>query len=83
MSTTDQAVSARPEVLEAIIGLQREIAESGLGLDPVMTPATVRAQELTEADGAPVEMVDGDRVVSERIGAFDPADGRAVELLAG
>jgi diguanylate cyclase len=59
MSTTEQAVSPRPEVLEAIIAVQREIAEAGLGLDQVMRLVARRAQELTGGTGALVELVDG------------------------
>jgi diguanylate cyclase (GGDEF)-like protein len=63
MSTTDQAVSARPEALEAIIALQREVAESGVGLDRVMRLVARRGQELTGGTGALVEVVDGGEMV--------------------
>ena len=64
MSTTEQAVSARPEALEAIIALQREVAEAGLGLDQVVRLVARRGQELTGGTGALVELVDGGEMVS-------------------
>src|SRR5215213_7558873 len=53
------------ERLLAIIGAQNEIASSGLELDAVMHLVVLRARGLAGADGAVVELVDGDEMVSE------------------
>lgn len=50
-------------LLNAIIGVQTEIAEARLNLDEVMNLVATRAQELTHADGAAVEMADGNVMV--------------------
>jgi diguanylate cyclase (GGDEF)-like protein len=62
MSTTERTVSPGPDILEAIIAVQSEIAEASLGLDQVMRLVARRAQELTAAGGALVELVDGDEM---------------------
>jgi diguanylate cyclase (GGDEF)-like protein len=59
MSTTEPQVSPRPEVFEAIIALQREIAETSLGLDQIMRLVARRAEELAGGTGALIEVVDG------------------------
>lgn len=50
-------------LLNAIIGVQTEIAEARLNLDEVMNLVATRAQELTHADGAAVEMADDGQMV--------------------
>jgi diguanylate cyclase (GGDEF)-like protein len=52
-------VSPSPEVLEAVIAVQQEVVESGLGLDHVVRLVTVRARELTRGTGALLELIDG------------------------
>jgi diguanylate cyclase (GGDEF)-like protein len=83
MSTIDQALSPRPDVLEAIIALQQEIAGAGLGADQVMRLAARRAQEVTGGTGALVELVDGGDMscraatgsASDRLGERLPIEG--------
>jgi hypothetical protein len=60
MFTVDRGVSPTPEVLEAIIAVQHEVAATGLGLDQVMRLALFRVVELTGARGARVELVQGE-----------------------
>lgn len=50
-------------LLNQIIGVQTEIAEARLELDEVMNLVATRAQELTKADGAAVELADGAEMV--------------------
>jgi diguanylate cyclase (GGDEF)-like protein len=57
MSTVDRGVLPSPEVLEAIIAVEQQVAATDLGLDQVMRLALLRAVELTEARGAQVELV--------------------------
>lgn len=83
MSTVDQSVSLPPDVLEAIIAAQHEVAEAGLGLDQVMRLVALRSQELTGATGALVEIADERGMicrvatgsVSAQAGQRMPADG--------
>ncbi|HEX2025579.1 MAG TPA: sensor domain-containing diguanylate cyclase [Actinomycetota bacterium] len=59
MTIVDRTASPSPDVLEAVIAVQQEVAESGLGLDHVVRLVTLRARELTGASGAHLELVDG------------------------
>ena len=56
MSTVEPKVSPSPEVLEAIIAVQQEVADGGLGLDQVMRLVALRSQALVRGTGAMVEM---------------------------
>lgn len=51
------------EQLLAVIGIQTEIAQLGRDLDGVMTLVARRAQALTGATGAAVELAEGDAMV--------------------
>jgi diguanylate cyclase (GGDEF)-like protein len=52
-----------PTVLLAVVEAQSEIASADLDLDAVMALVCVKAEELTGADGAAVELVEGDEMV--------------------
>lgn len=54
---------ARVERLERIIGAQAQIVQADLGLDAFMQLVVDTLQELTEAKGAVVELVEGDYMV--------------------
>src|SRR5579859_1021583 len=51
------------ETLLAIVRAQTEIAKLGLDLGGVMSFVTERVQQLTQADGAVVELAEGDEMV--------------------
>jgi GAF domain-containing protein len=58
------AMPTDPTVLLAVVEAQSEIASADLDLDAVMRLVCTKAEELTGADGAVVEMADGDAMVS-------------------
>jgi diguanylate cyclase (GGDEF)-like protein/PAS domain S-box-containing protein len=65
------------ERLASIIGMQHDVADSRLDLEAVMRLVVERARALTGADGARVELVDGDElVVRAASGSGEPALGR-------
>ena len=49
--------------LSAIIATQFDIATAGLSLDKVMRTVVNRTETLTHADGAVIELVEGDEMV--------------------
>jgi diguanylate cyclase (GGDEF)-like protein len=55
--------SSRAEGLDQMIRTQTEVASSNLGIDDVMTRVAQGALDLTGADAACIELVDGDEVV--------------------
>lgn len=55
--------SKKLELLQAIIASQQEIATSGLNVQYVMETITHRVQQLTNATGAVVELIEGDEMV--------------------
>jgi diguanylate cyclase (GGDEF)-like protein len=57
------AMPTDPTVLLAVVEAQSEIASADLDLDAVMALVCVKAEELTGADGAAVELVQGDEMV--------------------
>jgi diguanylate cyclase (GGDEF)-like protein len=57
------AMPTDPTVLLAVVEAQSEIASADLDLDAVMALVCVKAEELTGADGAAVELVEGDEMV--------------------
>jgi diguanylate cyclase (GGDEF)-like protein len=59
--TTRDAIE--PRLLMEIIGVQTAIAQQGLDLGAVMALAAYRAQALTGATGAVIEMAEGDEMV--------------------
>lgn len=77
--------------LARIIALQHEIAMADLDLDRIMQLVAERAQELTNASGAAIEMIDGDWMVYRvatgsaepfvglRLAAATSLSGRAVQ----
>jgi PAS domain S-box-containing protein len=65
------------EGLGSIIAMQHDVADSRLDLEAVMRLVVERARALTGADGATVELVDGDElVVRAASGGGDSALGR-------
>ena len=56
-------VSSNPEVLLKIISIQTEISRHGLDLGGVMQLVCQRAAELCKADGAVVELAEGEQMV--------------------
>ena len=74
-----------PSVLLAVVEAQSEIASAELDLDAVLDLVCTKAQELTGADGAAVELAEGDalvrRAASGRCADTGPLpDGGASEL---
>lgn len=59
----DRPFPATPDQLLAIIGIQTEIAKLGLDLGGVMALVVDRALALVEADGAVIELAEGDDMV--------------------
>lgn len=57
------AMPTDPTVLLAVVEAQSEIASADLDLDAVMALVCHKAQELTGADGAVVELAEGDEMV--------------------
>jgi diguanylate cyclase (GGDEF)-like protein len=57
------AMPTDPTVLLAVVEAQSEIASADLDLDAVMALVCTKAQELTGADGAAVELAEGDELV--------------------
>jgi PAS domain S-box-containing protein len=58
----DEALRATNERLKRVIATQRELAASALDLGAVTQVVVERAQELTGADGASVQLVEGDEL---------------------
>ncbi|MDY3557942.1 GAF domain-containing protein [Gemmata sp. JC673] len=55
------------ELLAAIVATQQEVATAGLEPDAVMRVITARTQTLTGADGAVVELAEGDEMVYQAV----------------
>jgi diguanylate cyclase len=68
-----------PTVLLAVVEAQSEIAAADLDLDAVMALVCRKAEELTGADGAVVELVEGDEMVY-RAASGSAADHVGVRL---
>jgi diguanylate cyclase (GGDEF)-like protein len=81
MSTVDPTVSPSPEALEGIIAVQQQVAETALSLDQVMRLVALRAQELTGATGALVELVeDVEMSVRTALGTARATAGRRLPV---
>ncbi|MGX7003104.1 diguanylate cyclase domain-containing protein [Caballeronia sp. KNU42] len=63
MPTVFSDAAPSSETLLAIVRAQTEIAKLGLDLGGVMNFVTERVQQLTQADGAVVELAEGDEMV--------------------
>jgi signal transduction histidine kinase len=63
MSTTNGQDERARRSLQAVIETQRRINEADLALSDVMAMVVQRAQELTDATGAVVELAEGDEMV--------------------
>ncbi len=70
----ERALHEREEHLATLVSIQQEVATARLDLDYIIQLAAARAQELTGADGAAVELVDGDEI------EFRATTGTAVVL---
>jgi len=70
---TEAALRAETQRRAAIIATQRDIAQAALDLATVMRVITERAQALTGAAGAVVELVEGDQMVYRAVsGSSEP-----------
>jgi GAF domain-containing protein len=71
------AMPTDPTVLLAVVEAQNEIASAALDLDAVMSLVCAKAKQLTGADGAVVEIADGDDMVYRAAcGGASPFVGR-------
>ncbi len=78
-SQVEEARRADAERMAAIIRTQHEVMTTSLDLDAVMTLVAERAQALTGASGAVVELVEGDELVYRAVsGTAAPYLGRRI-----
>jgi diguanylate cyclase (GGDEF)-like protein/PAS domain S-box-containing protein len=73
----------RAERLERVIRAQARFVEADLALDELMRPVVEQLQALTGADGAAVETLDGDGLVSRCAGGVLAADEGGLAPAAG
>jgi PAS domain S-box-containing protein len=78
---SDAAVQDGSTQLSALIAAQHEIASAGSAPDTIMRFVAIQAQKLTKADGATVEMVEGNEMVCRAAsGVATPQLGSRIKI---